>query len=79
MFQVRLKGASISFKGISRVLKKVYKVCQGSFNGAKSVFKKVSKKFQGCFKNVSRKFKGISRVWRLKGVSREILVGYKGI
>ena len=50
------------------------------------VFNKLSKKFQGSFKRVSAKFQGyfqivVSRVFqrRLKGVSREISVSFKGI
>ena len=44
------------------------------------VFSKLSKKFQGSFKRVSIKFQG-SRAFqrRLKGVSREISVGFKVI
>ena len=44
------------------------------------VFNKLSRKFQGSIKRVSIKFQG-SRAFqrRLKGVSREISVGFKGI
>ena len=35
----RIKGCSKCFKRISRLLKEVQKVCQGSFNGVKRVFK----------------------------------------
>ena len=49
-------------------------MCLGSFNGVQQTFKDDSRKFQESFRKVSRVCQG-----RLKGVSREILVGFKGI
>ena len=45
------------------------------------VFNKLSRKFQESFSKVSGVFPVVSRVFqgRLKGVSREISVGFKGI
>ena len=47
---------------------------QGRFRSVSRVFERSLKEFQGSFKKVSRVFQG-----RLKGVSREISVGLKGI
>ena len=58
---------------------------EGSFNGVSRVFqrglKKVSSIFKECFKQVLRVFQEISRGFqgRLKGDSREFMVGVKGI
>ena len=73
VFQVVLRG----FQGY---LKGVYKVCQGSFNGVSGSFEEVSRMFQECLKKVTglfqNSFKGEGR---LKAISRQISVGFKGI
>ena len=84
----------LSKKFQGRVLRKVLRVFQDSFKGVSKkieiqwglrYFERTSKgisgEFQMYFKNVSRvfqdSFKGVSM--RLKCVSREISVGFKGI
>ena len=47
MFQIRLKGFSISFKGVSKVFERSLKGVSGKFQWRGS-FKKVSRKFHEC-------------------------------
>ena len=67
------QSVSISFKGVSRIFER-------SLKGVFRKFLWCLTNFQGSFKRVSIKFQG-SRAFqrRLKGVSREISVGFKGI
>ena len=62
MFQVRLKGISNSFKGVSRVFER-------NLKGVSGKVQLRFRMFQRTFKEVSRVFQG-----RLKGISKEILV-----
>ena len=65
MFELRLKGVSSSFKGVSRVFERT----------SKGISVSVSKVFQGSFKGVPRKFLGCFKedlrvLWSFKWVSR---------
>ena len=69
--QVRLKDISISLMGVSRVFERS---STGGLCKFQWYFKEVSKKFHECFKKVSRVFQE-----SFNCVSREFLVGFKGI
>ena len=72
MFQLRLKGVSSGFKGVSRVFERNV---AGKFPWC---FKEVSKEFKGSLERVSRVSQEKVQE-RLKDVSREFQVAFKVI
>ena len=58
MFQIRLKGFSISFKGVSKVFERSLKGVSGKFQWR---FRKLQKSFKKVSRVFIKSFKGISR------------------
>ena len=82
--QVRWKGISSSFKGVSRVLERCSTGMSVKFQWC---FNSVSRVFQGCFQEVSRRFqesfKGISRKFYsvsmlIEGHGKGVFSGFQG-
>ena len=77
-FQGYFKIVSKVFQGRLNCISRVFKVTLNGISGMfQRYFKGVSRTFQGRFKSVPRKFFFFQG--RLKVVSLEILVGFKGI